>query len=146
MEDWVTIISLTYPNEAYMVQAYLESQGIRTTLKDEFTVQVNNFYSNAIGGVKVMVKEDDFNDAMKLLQEGGYLNPEEKSEAEVEIINTTTNKSQCPFCHSGNIGKKRDPNILMLVLALLLGIIFPLFRKTYVCFDCNKEWKYVKNK
>ncbi|HBK33156.1 MAG TPA: hypothetical protein DDZ78_16265, partial [Porphyromonadaceae bacterium] len=59
MERLVTIKTFTYPHEAYILQTKLEDEGIPTFLKDEKTVQVYNFYSNAIGGVKLQVWEKD---------------------------------------------------------------------------------------
>lgn len=45
----------------------------RPYLKDELTAQVNNFYSNAIGGVKLQVREEDVHKSRQILQELGYL-------------------------------------------------------------------------
>ena len=73
MQDWNTIIIFTYPHEAYIARTKLESEGIEVRLLDEFTVQVHNFYSNAVGGVKLQVYEKDIVTAKKILTEGGYL-------------------------------------------------------------------------
>ena len=72
MSDWVVIFSFTYPHEAYVAKGLLESNGIEVLLKDEMTTQVYNFYSNAIGGVKIQVKKSDVEGAKKILKEGGY--------------------------------------------------------------------------
>lgn len=69
MDNWVTIISFTYPHEAHMAKAKLESEGIETMIQDELTAQVNNFYSNAIGGVKLLVKENVAELAIRILEE-----------------------------------------------------------------------------
>jgi hypothetical protein len=42
-----------------MAKNYYESAGIDTFLRDELTAQVDNFYSNAIGGVKLQIKNKD---------------------------------------------------------------------------------------
>lgn len=57
MNNWETLITFTYPHEAHMAMGFLESEGIRTIIRDEMTVQVQNFYSNAIGGVKLLVQQ-----------------------------------------------------------------------------------------
>lgn len=142
MSNWRVAISLTFPSQAHMVQGYLESEGIDTMLKDELTTQVNNFYSNALGGVKVLVKEEDLENAQLILQKGGYLNPEKKSKVERVNYDKSTNKKQCPFCLSENIGKRKDPDVIMLIASLILGMIIPIFRRTDICFECGKEWKY----
>lgn len=74
MENWTTVISFTYPQDAYLAKGKLESEGIEVILKDELTTQVNNFYSNAIGGVKLLIKETDVETATLILVEGGFLN------------------------------------------------------------------------
>jgi len=69
MENWIEIISFTYPHEAHLAKIKLESEGIQTKIKDELTAQVNNFYSNAIGGVKLFVKESDSKRTLEILKE-----------------------------------------------------------------------------
>jgi len=142
MSNWKEAISLTFPTQAHMVQGYLESEGIKTILKDELTTQVNNMYSNAVGGVKVMVRDEDYENAQLILQNGGYLNPEITPKIEIVYRTSTTDNKQCPFCHSENIGKKKMPDVIMLIASILLGLIIPIFRRTDMCFDCGKEWIY----
>lgn len=73
MDNLIEIISFTYPHEAHLAKGYLESHGIEIFLKDEMIVQVNNFYSNAVGGVKLMIKESDYEQGLQLLKENGYI-------------------------------------------------------------------------
>lgn len=68
-------MSFTYPHEAHLAKIKLESEGIETILKDELTAQVNNFYSNAIGGVKLLVKDENLVEATQIMIDGGFLNP-----------------------------------------------------------------------
>lgn len=141
MQQWITIRTFTYPHEAYIVQGKLESEGIRTFLKDEMTVQVHNFYSNAIGGVKLQVPEEDVEKALALLGEKAELPP--------KIIllkeNQIHNKTRCPFCGSENISKKKNANWLTLLPFLIIGSILPVYRNSYTCFSCDKQWKIIKN-
>ena len=58
-----------------------ESEGIETMIRDEMTAQVNNFYSNAIGGVKLDVKEAEMDKARSVLQTGGYITQETPEQA-----------------------------------------------------------------
>lgn len=80
MNDWIIITTFTYPHEAHLAKAKLESEGINVQLRDEMTTQVHNFYSNAIGGVKFLVQENDYTNAYKLLIDSGYLKEPEQSE------------------------------------------------------------------
>ena len=50
MEHYVTIRAFTYPQDAYIIKGRLEAEGIDCFLKDELTVQADNFLTNALGG------------------------------------------------------------------------------------------------
>lgn len=77
MENFVTVKTFTYPHEVAIIRGRLESEGIECFVQDELTIQVNNFYSNALGGVKLQVREGDVPEAIKILKEGGYLTEED---------------------------------------------------------------------
>jgi len=68
-----TLLTFTYPHESAIVIGLLEGRGIKTFMKDEHTVQMQPFYSNAIGGVKLQVSADDFTEAAEILLEAGYI-------------------------------------------------------------------------
>ncbi len=53
------VATFSTPTEAHVVLSRLESSGIDAAIRDEFTVIFDWFYSNAIGGVKIEVVEDD---------------------------------------------------------------------------------------
>jgi len=151
MGNWPLLMTFTYPHEAHLVKGYLESNGIETIIHDELTAQVNNFYSNAIGGVKLLVCESDYKQGIQLLKDGGYLVDEDlEAEDTVEIVlaEQFTNKKICPFCRSENIAVNHKPGVLfyavcvMINLLIMLGAISALFKSSYKCFDCGKEWKY----
>ena len=145
MDNWITVSTFTFPVEAHMAGGFLESEGIVTMLKDELTVQVNSFYSNAVGGVKLQVKEHDYDEALMILQKGGYIvEPGTSATTEIVQVNDTTNKKACPFCQSANIGKNKDLDIFSVIVYFILGAFFPIFKSSYRCFDCGKEWKFKK--
>ena len=137
---------MNMPSEAHMVQGYLASEGIESVLKDELITQVQPFYSNAVGGVKVLVREEDEAAALQVLEKGGYLHPEKLEKVEVVFRTSATNVRQCPFCQSENIGKKKLPDVLMLLVSVVFGAIFPVFKRVNKCFDCGKEWVYKKER
>jgi len=140
------VISMNMPTEAHMVQGYLASEGIESVLKDENITQIQPFYSNAVGGVKVLVREEDEAAALQVLEKGGYLHPEKLEKVEVVFRTSVTNVRQCPFCQSENIGKKKLPDVLMLLVSVVFGAIFPVFKRVNKCFDCGKEWVYKKTR
>jgi hypothetical protein len=78
-----TIATFTTPEDAHLFRAYLGDQGIDSTLNDEYFVQLFWYYSNTIGGVRVVVDDSDVDDAtgayktyMAALRDGPYpINP-----------------------------------------------------------------------
>lgn len=73
MKNWIIVTSFTLPLKANLAKGKLQSQGIPSILKDELTVQADNFLSNAIGGVKLLVHENDYASARQILEDAGYL-------------------------------------------------------------------------
>lgn len=75
MSNLVTIRSFSSSVDFEMVKAYLESLGIECFGIDEV---INRAYlANVNGGVKLKVREEQVEEALKLLIEGGYLKAED---------------------------------------------------------------------
>lgn len=77
MEKFKTIATFTLPSELAVPKSKLESEGIECQVMDELTVQSYNFISNAVGGVKLQVRESDFDKAFEILKNGGFIKEEE---------------------------------------------------------------------
>lgn len=73
MNDLVVVATFTFPSELIVMKGRLESEGIECHTKDELTVQSHNFLSNAVGGVKLLVKQNDVIRARVILIEAGHL-------------------------------------------------------------------------
>jgi hypothetical protein len=56
--------------EALVAKGALESAGIECFLRDENTIRIDWFLSNALGGVKLCVREEDAEAAATLLEQG----------------------------------------------------------------------------
>jgi hypothetical protein len=109
---YITIKTATYPTELYLSQTLLENEGIRTYLKDELTVQVDPLISNALGGVKLQVPEEDAFKAIEILKQAGHLNEQEFQPSAFWVsLNETTR--DLPFM-------KRQPVELRLIILLAL--------------------------
>lgn len=143
-ENWQIIQTFTYPHEAHLAKAFLESEGVDSEIRDELTVQVNNFYSNAVGGVKLVVREEDYDRGVEVLIKGDYLNNIAKPAPVIEyvLVENDFDATCCPFCKSENISIKKEPNIWTVVVLLVASIAFPIFKRSYKCYDCEKQWKY----
>lgn len=147
-ENLQILAAFMNPHEAHIAKTYLFSEGIDSELRDELTVQVDNFYSNAIGGVKLLVKEEDLSRATEVLKTGGFISESGMKEKKIERLHLEKgyNKNVCPFCRSENISIKRVPTIWTVLVLFAIHAAFPILRKSYMCYDCGKEWKFIRKK
>ncbi len=65
----ITIARFQAPEEAHLFSGYLEANEIPAHVFDEHTVQVAWYFSNAIGGVRVVVDEGNAEEAKHLSQD-----------------------------------------------------------------------------
>lgn len=72
MDNWKIIMrsDSATPFDIYLAKSYLESNGLETQLQDELTAQV---YSGSVVQAKLLVKEDDLEQGIKILTNGGYI-------------------------------------------------------------------------
>ena len=73
MDDFVTVLTVSYPQQLWIIKGRLEAEGIVCFVKDELTVQSNNLWSNAVGGVKLQVQRENYEKAIELLKELDYI-------------------------------------------------------------------------
>ncbi|HEY0029110.1 MAG TPA: DUF2007 domain-containing protein [Bacteroidia bacterium] len=138
-DQFVTIRTYSYPHEVAIIRGRLKSEGIECFVKDELTVQVNPFYSNAIGGVKLQVRESDLERAEAIIQEGinnvvtAHADKEKKGS---EII--------CPSCGSSEVSQPRLTAQAFAISVLLLGFPLPFMSRECHCFDCGHDFKYIR--
>jgi hypothetical protein len=137
-EKLVTIASFSHPEEAYIVSTKLESEGIRSFVADAHTVTANWLYSNAIGGVKVQVRESDAAEAARILRL-----------AKQDIHAAISTGETCPKCNSADIHYEtfslRPVFVSWLLSFLTFGpegaFIFPFLRRKWKCRTCGHQWR-----
>ena len=76
-QKWVTVATFTYPHELLFLRGRLEAEGIECFTADENTVATDPLVSNAIGGIKLQVREEALEKTMKILDEIREANYEE---------------------------------------------------------------------
>ena len=153
-EKLITVLSATFGSELAIIRGRLESEGIACFVQDELTVQVNPFYSNAVGGVKLQVKESDLNHAVDILKETGYMKDKDLRPSNESLrANNYSEKRKnangevmpfCSICGSEEVVQSKKAGWFFLFTSVLLlpfGIFSPFFQKTYYCFDCKQEFK-----
>lgn len=120
---FVTVLIVHYSHETAIIRGRLEAEGIECNLVDELTVQVNPLYSNAVGGVKLQVRESDFEKTYNILKEGGYVTDSDFENPTPKLI-TVLDKytSKIPFIK----GFRFEMRIIILV-SVLVGLATTIF-------------------
>ena len=65
--DWAEAASCTWLHEAQLIVSVLESAGIAAEIPNEYTLGVQPLYANLVGGVRVMVHDEDLARAQEVL-------------------------------------------------------------------------------
>jgi DNA-directed RNA polymerase subunit RPC12/RpoP len=145
----ITILTGTFGSEIAVVRSKLESEGITCFVQNELTAQVLPHYSNAVGGVKLQVRESDLTQALEILKETEQtLIDEEAENLQTEDQQTMRKKSDitCPLCGSDEVVKTKKAGWVFLLTSLLFLLPTVFLKKKYYCFDCKQEFKHKKSK
>ncbi len=62
-----TIATFLKPEDAHLLRMRLEAVGIPAFVQDENLIQIDWLLSNAVGGVRVQVSDEDVTEALALL-------------------------------------------------------------------------------
>lgn len=127
----IVVARFSFPHEAHIARASLDSIGIESHIAGEHTVNTQWLYSNAMGGVRLMVAESDAEDAKKILSS-------DFSESLENELDVDKGQDVCPNCGSKELytfTKGKRPAFLVFIL---LG--FPLFfyKHGYKCKQCGE--------
>ena len=115
--------------DAHLFRISLEAEGIDCYLFDEEIVSLNPLYSNAVGGIKAKVRQEDLERTFEFLRT-----------IEIEQIPV------CPFCGSSDTfldytSKKALPNWIASLFSLLT-VTYPLSRKMQnTCKSCGERFR-----
>ncbi|MEE8199941.1 MAG: transposase [Candidatus Acidoferrales bacterium] len=135
-EKLVTVARFHEPALAHLCKTRLELTGVEAIVSDEHIIGLNWFYSLALGGVKVKVRESEAARAIELLGE-------EFPEAELseEVKATAPDELRCPRCHSQSVYFQRYARKLSLAVVVLLGLPLLFPRRRWECRDCGHQWR-----
>jgi hypothetical protein len=130
MPRFKTIATFSYPAEAVVVKAKLESEDVSVFLKDEYSVAADPFATNALGGVKMQVYADDYFKAMGILASS---NP--------DLIKHRVEYIQCPNCKRYKTREITDVNSASgwneKIKAGIYSILPFLIKHNYQCTHCK---------
>ncbi len=120
-DNYTLLATFEYSTEAQLVKSKLDSENISTLLMDEKTIDSDPLISQAIGGVKLLVLNED---AEKALHIYNSVRTYVKDENDNEMI--------CPKCNSTRI------LVAPLERKNLFYMLFPFFEKTkHICNECK---------
>src|SRR5688572_9765530 len=119
---------------ANLVLQRLEAEGIRAYLQDEHTVTIDPILTSAVGGIKLMVTEQQAPRALDLLTEW------EKVYQQAVV---------CPQCGSSNVHyvtqTSNPANWFSAITTWLFGNYAVAVKKVYRCFECGYEFEELDN-
>ena len=121
IDNYTILETFPYSTEAQIVKSKLEAEGIHVMLMDEKTIDSDPLISQAIGGVKLLVHNDQITEGLKIYNR---IRVYEKDEHGNAIV--------CVNCGSTKIliAPPSRKNIFYM--------LFPFFEKTkYRCNVCN---------
>ena len=107
----------------------LRHAGIECYLKDEYTVTIDPLLSNAIGGIKLVVKKRNEVEARKMLQ---------------LFDNEYRNNITCPQCGSHDVllvPKQSPENFIAAIASWLFSAYAVSAENVYKCSTCGNESK-----
>ena len=120
--------------EALLAKGKLESAGIPCVLADGNLVRMDWLLSNAIGGIRLQVHQQDLETARAVLDEPI---PPEFSE---EQVGEDYAQPRCPRCYSLDISFEKFDHFWTFSLWLLLSFPVPIRKNTWKCHTCGIEW------
>lgn len=134
MEDSFTLIGrYQYSSEALIYKGKLESEGIEVFMRDSNTVDTNPLYSNAVGGVKLFVKNEDVEKATKVLSEISTFSVDDNN----ELV-------KCPKCDAQQVDMvtsiKDIKSLLSFIFSTLLFFMPFHSKHKYKCANCKHEF------
>ena len=125
------IILKTY-DQAFLANidvAKLNDEGIECFLKDENTIAINPLWSNMVGGIKLMIRQSDFEKAASIFDKNEYAELKKAFDEQIETQLT------CPNCGSLKVHRKYS-----ILAGLFFGLPLATTMKKYVCNSCKHVW------
>lgn len=122
MNSKFTILEVfEYSTEAQVTKSKLENEGLRVMLADEKTIDSDPLLSQAIGGVKLLVHQDDYKEAARIFNQIRRYDTDDKG-----------NPIHCKNCNSTKV------LVAPLQRKNIFFMLFPFFEtKRHICNVCK---------
>lgn len=122
----ITVASFSKPEEAHLLRMRLEAGGVPAFVLDENMVQMDWMFSNAIGGVRVVIEDGDAGAAREILS--------------APPADLPGDRPVCPACASTNTAPDELPRRIAFLSLLLTNFPFLFARHRWKCADCGRAW------
>ncbi|WP_417884840.1 DUF2007 domain-containing protein [Zunongwangia sp.] len=127
------IASFQYASEAQIVKARLEAEEIQVVINNEHTINTDPLISNAIGGVELMVFDEDEARAKTILESISKYSLDNAGEP-----------IHCPNCNSSKIEYYTSITDFKSFIYFFVGFLFsvlPMYTKySYRCENCKYKF------
>lgn len=121
-----TLLTTSNLAEADLLACTLQGHGFDVRVLDSATVQNSWLFSNAVGGIRVQVPDEQAADARELVK---------------DLALRVDPETLCPKCSSADIHfQKISPRWFFLSI-LLLGFPLLFIGNNLHCRSCGREWK-----
>jgi hypothetical protein len=124
-----TIATFSKPEEAHLFRTRLEAAGIPAYVQDEYLIQMDWLYSNAIGGVRVQIADENLDEAREFLANDS---PQTTPEA-VDVV--------CPKCGSHDTSPDELPRRISFLSFLLFSFPLLFARHRWRCASCHHVFR-----
>ncbi|HSQ45190.1 MAG TPA: hypothetical protein VLM16_09350 [Ginsengibacter sp.] len=125
--ELVTVRTFSNYFSANILLARLRNGGVECYLKDEYTVTMDPLLTNAVGGIKLVVKKEDAPEVFELLK---------------QFDKDYQSKAVCPKCgsHEIDLVPKRDAaNMITAILSWIFSSYAVSAENVYKCGNCGYE-------
>ncbi|MEO6288876.1 MAG: hypothetical protein ABIO76_03080 [Ginsengibacter sp.] len=127
------IIVRTFNNyfSANILLTKLRDAGIQCYLKDEFTVTIDPLLTNAVGGIKLVIKKDDVDEVAMLMH---------------RFDDEYRRSAVCPRCGSHEIDlvpRRTAANMITAILSWLFSDYAVSAENVYKCCTCGFESNFL---
>lgn len=132
--NFVTIKTFFYDHETILYEPKFKAEGIEYFLKDQKTVAIDPLVSNAIGGIKLQVREEDEERARKLVAEI-EANTSASNLGDVILVDGKEFEKtldECPKCEGEEIYVYKQ--------SILEGLFRPFQKRERYCQACKHRW------
>lgn len=128
-----TVATFSFPHEAHIARAKLESEGIPALVADEHTINMQWLYSNAMGGVRLQVPASAAEQAKEVLAQ---------DYSEDLIAEVGDDPYVCPSCGSPDVAFYVKGRVMAFLMFILMEFPFWPFRRKIKCESCGEINEY----